>query len=80
MPYRTCQISRRVPGELPAQFTVSGRFRNSYFWSRIRNPEFAIRVRIPMKVVSDFDLIPVTGSEVKPIIFGAKRRWRPYRA
>ena len=38
------------------------------------------QVRIPMKVVSDFDLIPVTGSEVKPIIFGAKRRWRPYRA
>jgi len=37
-------------------------------------------LRIPMKVVSDFDLIPVTGSEVKPIIFGAKRRWRPYRA
>jgi hypothetical protein len=32
------------------------------------------RMRIPMKVVSDFDLIPVTGSEVKPIIFGAKRR------
>jgi DNA helicase HerA-like ATPase len=35
---------------------------------------------IPMKVVSDSDLIPVTGSEVKPIIFGAKRRWRSYRA
>jgi hypothetical protein len=35
---------------------------------------------IPMKVVGDSDLIPVTGSEVKPIIFGAKRRWHSYRA
>ncbi len=31
---------------------------------------------IPMKVISDSDLIPVTGSEVKLIVFGAKRRWR----
>jgi hypothetical protein len=37
-------------------------------------------VLIPMKVVSDSDLNPVTGSEVKPIVFGAKRRWRSYRA
>ena len=37
-------------------------------------------VRIPMKVVSDSDLIPVTGSEVKAVVFGAKRRWRSYRA
>ena len=35
---------------------------------------------IPMKVVGDSDLIPVAGSEVKPGIFGAKRRWRSYRA
>ena len=35
---------------------------------------------IPMKVVGDSDLIPVTGSEVKPIVFGAKRRWRSYPA
>ena len=35
---------------------------------------------IPMKVVSDSDLIPVTGSEVKPGVFGAKRRWRSYGA
>jgi len=35
---------------------------------------------IPMKVVSDSDLIPITGSEVKLIVFGAKRRWRSYRA
>jgi hypothetical protein len=37
-------------------------------------------VRIPMKVVSDSDLIPVTCSEVKAVVFGAKRRWRSYRA
>ena len=37
-------------------------------------------VGIPMKVVSDSDLIPVTCSEVKPGVFGAKRRWRSYRA
>jgi len=35
---------------------------------------------IPMKVVSDSDLIPVTGSDVMPVAIGAKRRWRPYRA
>jgi len=35
---------------------------------------------IPMKVFSDSDWIPVTGSEVKLIVFGAKRRWRSYRA
>ena len=37
-------------------------------------------MRIPMKVVSDSDLIPVTCSEVKAVVFGAKRRWRSYRA
>jgi PAS domain S-box-containing protein len=37
-------------------------------------------LRIPMKVVSDSDLIPVTCSEVKAVVFGAKRRWRSYRA
>ena len=41
---------------------------------------FGIGVRIPMKVVSDSDLIPVTCSEVKAVVFGAKRRWRSYRA
>jgi hypothetical protein len=35
---------------------------------------------IPMKVFSDSDWIPVTGSEVKLIVFGAKRRWRSYPA
>jgi hypothetical protein len=37
-------------------------------------------VPIPMKVFSDSDWIPVTGSEVKLIVFGAKRRWRSYPA
>jgi transposase-like protein len=37
-------------------------------------------VGIPMKVVSDSDLIPVTCSEVKAVVFGAKRRWRSYGA
>jgi hypothetical protein len=35
---------------------------------------------IPMKVVSDYDLIPVTASDGKPITVGAKRRWRSYSA
>ena len=39
-----------------------------------------VNLLIPMKVISDSDLIPVTGSEVKLIVFGAKRRWRSYRA
>ena len=39
-----------------------------------------VKVRIPMKVVSDSDLIPVTCSEVKAVVFGAKRRWRSYGA
>jgi hypothetical protein len=38
------------------------------------------RLRIPLKVISDSGLIPIAGSEVKPIIFGAKRRWRFYSA
>ncbi len=38
------------------------------------------QLRIPMKVVSDSDLIPVTCSEVKAVVFGAKRRWRSYGA
>jgi hypothetical protein len=39
-----------------------------------------VPLRIPMKVVSDSDLIPVTCSEVKAVVFGAKRRWRSYGA
>jgi hypothetical protein len=35
---------------------------------------------IPLKVVTDSDLIPVAASEVKPVVFGAKRRWRSYGA
>ena len=38
------------------------------------------KLRIPMKVISDSDWIPVTGSEMKLIVFGAKRRWRSYGA
>jgi hypothetical protein len=37
-------------------------------------------VLIPMKVVSDSDLIPVTRSDVMAVTIGAKRRWRPYGA
>ena len=37
-------------------------------------------VPIPMKVVSDSDLIPVTHSDAKPVTVGAKRRWRCYGA
>jgi len=48
-----------------------------YFPLKLLN---ASKLRIPMKVVSDSDLIPVAGSEVKPGVFGAKRRWRSYRA
>jgi hypothetical protein len=35
---------------------------------------------IPLKVGSDSDLNPVTGSGVKPGVFGAQRRWHSYRA
>jgi hypothetical protein len=35
---------------------------------------------IPMNVVSDSDLIPVTHSDAKPVTVGAKRRWRSYSA
>jgi hypothetical protein len=35
---------------------------------------------IPVKVVSDSDLIPVTRSDAKPVTVGAKQRWRSYRA
>jgi hypothetical protein len=33
-------------------------------------------VRIPTKAVTDYDLIPVTDSEAKPVTLGAQRRWR----
>jgi len=35
---------------------------------------------IPMKVVSDSDLIPVTRSDAMLVTIGAKRRWRRYGA
>jgi len=55
---------------------VSG-FRSSRLNFRIQDLRFML---IPMKVVSDSDLIPVAGSEVKPGIFGAQRRWLSYGA
>jgi SAM-dependent methyltransferase len=39
-----------------------------------------LKLLIPLKVVSDSDLIPVAASEVKPVVFGAKRRWHSYGA
>jgi hypothetical protein len=39
-----------------------------------------VELLIPLKVVSDSDLIPVAASEVKPVVFGAKRRWDSYGA
>jgi AAA domain len=39
-----------------------------------------VEVLIPMKVVSDSDMIPVTCSDVKAVRVGAKRRWRFYGA
>jgi len=37
-------------------------------------------VLIPMKMIGDSEVIPVTHSDGKPITVGAKRRWRSYRA
>jgi len=34
---------------------------------------------IPMKVVSDSDLIPVTRSDAMPVVVGAQRRWWNHR-
>ena len=35
-------------------------------------------VLIPMKVVTDSDLIPVSDSDAMPVAIGAKRRWPDY--
>jgi hypothetical protein len=48
-----------------------------------RGPRFrclSLPVLIPMKVVTDSDLIPRSDSDPVPLVIGAKRRWRPYRA
>jgi len=37
-------------------------------------------VLIPVKAITDSDLIPITGSDVKAIGIGAQRRWRSYSA
>jgi hypothetical protein len=39
-----------------------------------------LRLLIPMIVISDSDLIPVTHSDAMPIKVGAKRRWLSHRA
>jgi hypothetical protein len=41
---------------------------------------FGVKVRIPTKAVTDYDLIPVTDSDAKPVTLGAQRRWRRYGA
>ena len=38
------------------------------------------KLRIPLKVVSDSDMIPVTRSDAITVTIGAKRRWRSYSA
>jgi hypothetical protein len=43
-------------------------------------PKWGLFLLIPMKVVSDSDLIPVAGSDAMVVTVGAKRRWRSYRA
>jgi hypothetical protein len=35
---------------------------------------------IPVKAITDSDLIPITCSDAMPIRVGAKRRWRSYGA
>ena len=42
--------------------------------------QFPRHLLIPMRVIANSDWIPVTGSEMKLIVFGAKRRWRSYGA
>jgi hypothetical protein len=37
-----------------------------------------IELRLPMKVVTDSDLIPVSDSDVMPVAIGAKRRWHDH--
>jgi hypothetical protein len=44
------------------------------------DPPLSNDLLIPMKVVSDSDLIPVAGSDAMVVTVGAKRRWRSYRA
>jgi hypothetical protein len=39
-----------------------------------------LKLLIPMKVVTDSDLMPVSDSEAMLVAIGAKQRWRSYRA
>ena len=43
-------------------------------------PVYGGGVLIPMKMIGDSDRVLVTGSEMKLIVFGAKRRWHSYPA
>ena len=42
--------------------------------------EWVDLVLIPIKMIGDSDRVLVTGSEMKLIVFGAKRRWHSYPA
>jgi len=41
---------------------------------------YAALLLIPVKTITDSDLIPITCSDAMPIRVGAKRRWRSYGA
>jgi hypothetical protein len=60
--------------------TVPAIFSPNFVVGKMQSWNLVIELLIPLKVVSDSDLIPVAGSEVKPGVFGAKRRWRSYSA
>ena len=68
-------ISKRIRTSL-ARTSGGGKFLLTF--SRLIN--FTAWVLIPMKVVSDSDLIAVTCSDAKAVRVGAKRRWRSYGA
>ena len=55
-------------------------FSSLFVWPFENDAVYRCLLLIPMKVIIDSDMIPVTGSEVKLIVFGAKRRWRSYPA
>ena len=71
------RVSARNPSHRPLPTrTLYVRQRSEFMthYCGVRN------VLIPMKAVSDSDLIPVTRSDAMPVKIGAQRRWRPYRA
>src|SRR5271157_1052078 len=48
--------------------------------ARFEREAEVLALLIPMKLVTDSDLIPGAGSDVMPVTVGAKRRWRSYGA